>query len=202
MSYKCALIIMIAYIYHWKCRTSKVRRTIHRIHLIEFFDVLYVEIIRLQVNTTSKKNLSRKSNDITSKSSQSMHRKLKGVRMSINFHWTYLSSQHENKFEIKIAPYLSQVLSFDLHEGRKWVLSRKVLRHHQDQVPWWRDKMKISRNWNEERRKTSDHHKWFQRNDAKTTVSTFAGQRNQWNRSISDPTNQNALRNPRKRKYK
>ena len=125
----------IAYIYHWKCRTSKVRRTIHRIHLIEFFDVLYVEIIRLQVNTTSKKNLSRKSNDITSKSSQSMHRKLKGVRMSINFPSTYLGSQHVHKFEIENAPYLSQVLSFDLHEGRKWVLRRKLLRHHQDQVP-------------------------------------------------------------------
>ena len=116
-----------------------------------------------------------------------MARKLKGVRMSINFPSTYLSSQHENKFEIKIAPYLSQVLSFDLHEGRNWVLRRKVLRHHQDQVPWWRDKMKISRNWNEERRQTSDHHKWFQRNDAKTTVSTFAAQRNQWNQSISNP---------------
>ena len=33
----------IAYIYHWKCKTSKVRCTKHRMHYAEWFDVLYIE---------------------------------------------------------------------------------------------------------------------------------------------------------------
>ena len=36
--------ILIAYIYHWKCNTSKFRCTIHRKHLAEYFYVLYAEI--------------------------------------------------------------------------------------------------------------------------------------------------------------